>query len=785
MKVYLAPHVSQIDPATGIGRVVIAQHKYLQNYDIELVDDLENADVTAVHTQDFGIFNPDVVHTHGLYWTGDPGSGAYANWHHTINKRIIESIRRARKITVPSNWVAMPFKRDMRISPVVIGHGIDFDEWGPGENRKYVLWNKNRDVDVCDPAPAWELAERGIQVVSTFKPKGGLTPDSMAVVGRVSFEDMKKLIADADVYLATTKETFGIGTLEAMACGVPVLGYSWGGTLDLITHKEDGYLVDPGDIEGLLRGLEYIRKNRKRMSIQARVTAKLYGWKNVIGKYAELYRSVNEPEPNGVAIVIPNFNYGEYIVGAVESAIHQVHPVKEIIVVDDGSTDDSLSILHKNYKNNSLVKIIAQENQGVASARNKGISATQQPFIVCLDADDMLDPHFIQVCQDAMINDRGLGIAYTGITLEQGYGWESYTAWPPEFDWGIQASPHNPPQNCIPSGSMFRRSMWERAGGYRQAYAPAEDTEFWTRGLSTGFTAQKVTREGLFMYRAHPGSASRTKEYKQIDAWLPWMKDKQFPLAAPTKESTLIRSYSTPEISVIIPVGPGHGKYLSNAIESVIGQTFGNWEIIVIDDTYSHELVIDENILRSYPFVNLITPPGNIGAGAARNEGLKAAKSPLVLFLDADDYIMPDALKLMLHKFNLSNGEYVYTDYIRGKVNIELPEYKPELLIEGLIHAVTVLMKRSDAQIIGGFDEDLISWEDWDFFAKCAANKIYGVRLQEFLLVYKAETGRRRETALQRKKELHEVIKSRYELILKKDTEAEKCLDVALVPAET
>lgn len=774
MKLYLAPHVSQIDQATGIGRVVIAQHKYLPEFGIELVNDLESADVTAVHTQGFGIYNPDVIHTHGLYWTGDPGSGNYANWHDSINKRIIEAIRRSRVVTVPSEWVAMPFKRDMRISPAVIGHGIDFDEWEPGDNRKYVLWNKNRDADVCDPGPAWELAERGIQVVTTYAPADKLVPDSMAVIGRLPFDEMKKMISEADVYLATTKETFGIGTLEALACGVPVLGFSWGGTNDLITHEEDGYLVDPGDIDGLIRGLEYIRRNRKRMSTQARATAKLYEWKSVIYKYAEIYQGVVDPVPDGVAVVIPNFNYGEFVVGAVDSVIHQTHPVKEIIVIDDGSTDESLNILHREYKNNPLVKIVAQENQGVASARNNGISETNQPFIVCLDADDMLDPGFVKICRDAMVDDRGLGIAYTGLMLERGMGWESYSAWPPEFDWETQASPHNPPQNCIPSGSMFRRSMWERSGGYRQAYAPGEDTEFWTRGLSLGFTARKVSKRGLFMYRAHPGSASRTKTYKPIDAWMPWMRDKQFPIGSPANDPVQVRSYSSPEISVIIPVGPGHANYLSNALESLVGQDFRDWEVIVIDDTVAHDLVIDEEILKPYPFVRLVVPPGNIGAGAARNEGLKISRSPLVLFLDADDYLMPGSLEYMLHKFNHSDGEYIYTDYIRDGVNIKLREYDPELMLDGLIHAVTVLMKRSDALDVGGFDEDLFGWEDWDFFLKCAVNGIRGVRLQEHLLVYRTDSGKRRESSVKDQKRLFDVIRKRYKKILIKEEESEK-----------
>ena len=207
-----------------------------------------------------------------------------------------------------------------------------------------------------------------------------------------------------------------------------------------------------------------------------------------------------------------------------------------------------------------------------------------------------------------------------------------------------------------------------------------------------GFTAKKVTRAGLFMYRAHAGSASRVRQYHSIDAWLPWMRNKQYPLASPASEPTLIRSYSTPEISVIIPVGDGHEKYLSNAIESIIGQTFGDWEIIVIDDTYGHNLKIDSSILKHYPFVNLLTPPGNLGTGGARNVGMDGARSPLVMFLDADDYLMPDALESMLEKFEVSGGKYVYTDYIREGVKVELPEYEPELLIGFLIILIALLV---------------------------------------------------------------------------------------------
>jgi len=86
-----------------------------------------------------------------------------------------------------------------------------------------------------------------------------------------------------------------------------------------------------------------------------------------------------------------------------------------------------------------------------------------------------------------------------------------------EFDWESQAKPHVPPSNCIPSACMIRKSMWERAGAIRLVYAPGEDAEFWTRGLSVGFTAKKVSDQPLFEYRMHGGSASRTKTYNRTD----------------------------------------------------------------------------------------------------------------------------------------------------------------------------------------------------------------------------------------------------------------------------
>ena len=195
----------------------------------------------------------------------------------------------------------------------------------------------------------------------------------------------------------------------------------------------------------------------------------------------------------------------------------------------------------------------------------------------------------------ALERDRGLGVAYSGVKYIDKDSKDTGLNDNRVFSWEIQAKGGVPPSTCIPSGSMFRKSMWERCGGYRQKYAPGEDTEFWVRGLSLGFTAELVTEECHFWYRGHSGSASRTKVYVPIDDNKPWMRDKKYPAFAPSFYPPAVHSYLNPVVSVIIPVGPGHETLVEDAIESVIGQTVQG---MGIDPGRGYVSLRDERIWR-------------------------------------------------------------------------------------------------------------------------------------------------------------------------------------------
>lgn len=788
LKVHLTPHVTQIKDDNGVGRVIHAQYRHLPRLGIELVHNADEADVIACHMQQNDLPRVDVLHVHGLYWTGDPGSGSYESWHHEANRRILAAARQARAITVPSAWVGECFKRDMRITPEVIGHGVDVLPWAYAEKPgEYILWNKNRCGDVCSPTAAEQLARRHkLPVVSTF----GTPSETMQTIGLLPHGQMLDCVRKAGVYLATTKETFGIGTLEALANGTPVLGYRWGGTAELIKHQVTGYLVEPGDVDGLAEGYAWLMERRMNLIEPCRESARYHRWDRIMARYANLYHRVaayRAHEQHRVSVVIPNYNYGQYVGRAIQSAMTQQPSIHEIIVVDDGSTDDSMAVINEWVGANETIckdwqeqtgtptattlSLIAQTNQGVAAARNAGITAATGDYIVCLDADDQLAPGYVETCRNALTADRGLGIAYTGLGFLAADGTIGPNVWTQDFDWDKQSTPRTPPLTTIHCAAMFRKDAWLRAGGYQQVYAPGEDAEFWTRILSVGYSAKQVTSAPLFGYRNHDGSASKTKEYRPVDTWHPWMRDKAYPMAAPARVQPLVRSYSEPTVSVIIPVGPDHLGYLPAALDSLLGQSFRNWEVICVLDwritEYTHQQQL-RRIDQVYPFIRWDTTPAHAsGPGLARNQGLAMAKAPFVLWLDADDYLTPPALESMLRAYLAGDAGYIYSDWYGrhadGRMEMmEAPDYQQMAWLEQGQHAVTCLMATTGARRLGGFDEDLRGWEDWDFFVKAAIAGVCGVRVPQPLLVYRYHTGTRRDQSLARKDELLAALRDRY-----------------------
>lgn len=288
MRVKMIPSAADFDNESGIRRVCQSYEKYGPKFGIEYVK--EKYDLTAIHAGILSNFDkniPLVAHIHGYYWTADYDS---ESWEYRANSRVIHSSRMATIITVPSEWVAETVRRDMHIDPVVIPHGIEWDEWQADvPNEGYVLWNKNRNMDVCSPEDInpLALANPHVEFYCTFAPREPL--QNVFQIGVIPHDQMKEIIQRAGVYLSTTKETFSIGNLEALASGVPILGYAYGGNLISVRHGVNGYLAVPGDAEDLSNGLNYCIRYRDVLSRNAREIAKGFTWEKAMEKVAKAY----------------------------------------------------------------------------------------------------------------------------------------------------------------------------------------------------------------------------------------------------------------------------------------------------------------------------------------------------------------------------------------------------------------------------------------------------------------------------------------------------------------
>ena len=113
-----------------------------------------------------------------------------------------------------------------------------------------------------------------------------------------------------------------------------------------------------------------------------------------------------------VSVIIPNYNYARYVCEAIDSVLTQTYPNIEIIVVDDGSKDESKEIL-QSY--GGKIKTILQQNQGVSAARNNGLTESKGEFIAFLDADDVWLPQKIEKQIERFLSDDLLGLVHVGV----------------------------------------------------------------------------------------------------------------------------------------------------------------------------------------------------------------------------------------------------------------------------------------------------------------------------------------------------------------------------------
>lgn len=208
-----------------------------------------------------------------------------------------------------------------------------------------------------------------------------------------------------------------------------------------------------------------------------------------------------------VSVVITCYNYGRYLKSAIDSVLEQSLPVEEIIVIDDGSTDNTQAVLTR-YKTNEKVSFVYQKNKGQAKAKNIGIQIARGAFVAFLDADDIWDPQKIEK-QAPLFSNPDVGVVYT----RQKFIDENNRV---HSNAPVRLTPYRGrvvgeilKDNFIPFSSVIvRRTCFEKFGVFDEKLSMSIDWDLWLRcSLGTEFD---YVDEDLLLYRlGHAGQMSK------------------------------------------------------------------------------------------------------------------------------------------------------------------------------------------------------------------------------------------------------------------------------------
>ena len=231
-----------------------------------------------------------------------------------------------------------------------------------------------------------------------------------------------------------------------------------------------------------------------------------------------------------VSIIIPNYNHAQYIEDAIHSVLRQTYRNVEIIVVDDGSRDNSREVI---AAFGDTVRAIFQQNQGLSAARNTGLTASRGKFIGVLDADDMYEPDFVETLVTALQGQPEAGGIYCGYRFVDHLNQplpqiEAREIAPEKLYWALVDG-----NFLVPESMFVRKHCYDAVGFFDTSLRALEDLDMWLR-ITSRFKVIHTTKI-LTRHRILPGSMS-TDPTRQFENRLQVVKKNFGAEPAPTGE---------------------------------------------------------------------------------------------------------------------------------------------------------------------------------------------------------------------------------------------------------
>jgi len=404
-----------------------------------------------------------------------------------------------------------------------------------------------------------------------------------------------------------------------------------------------------------------------------------------------------EPSPK-VSVVLTTYNRAKYLKEAIDSIIKQGMQDWELIIVDDGSTDHTKALV-SSYSD-LRIKYYNFGHNGESFSRNIGNLISRGDIIVVADAETISLPNRLEViCRE--LEKTGADILYSSMFYL-------------DSDGKMERMPSQPflyerlkETNFIYHPTVTYRREVAMKCPYDEESESFEDYSMYFQAVDKGYKFHSI-EEQLVMHQLHDRQSLSSK--------------------GSGTEKGAVPSYklTSPMVSVIIPTRNRPG-FLKEALESVLSQTYKNYEIIVVDDGGEDVSEMINSLDHGGKIIYLRHEDGK-GPSATRNTGLKVAKGKYIAYLDDDDIYYPTHLETLIPFLERSNYKVAYSDSYQAsqtwitdryvitdkKIKYNFDFDRQKFLVCNYIHIISIVHRRELLDEVGLFDEKLETHEDWD-----------------------------------------------------------------------
>jgi len=418
----------------------------------------------------------------------------------------------------------------------------------------------------------------------------------------------------------------------------------------------------------------------------------------LIGKLCADMKGERSPK---ISVVMYTRNRAECLTKAIDSIIEQTIQDWQLIIIDDGSTDDTEEQV-QSYKDRRI-KYYNFGYNGMGFSRNIGNLLSRGEIILVADSDCINLPNRLEVTCIEM-EQNGADIIYSSMFyLNSDMEKKIMSGQPFSYE---KLREHN----FLYHPTVAYRIEVAMKCPYNENSEILEDYSMYLRASDMGYKFHYI-KEPLVIHPLHDGQpiSSKSSEILEVEKGIP----------------TSYR-FTSPVVSIIIPTC-NRPKFLKEALESILSQTYKNFEIIVINDGGEDVSDMITSLNRNGKIIYL-WHENSRGPSAARNTGLKAARGKYIAYLDDDDIYYPNHLETLVVFLARNNYKVAYTDSYQAsqtwitdryvtidkKIKYNFDFDRQRFLVGNYIHIISIVHNKELLNEVGLFDEKLETHEDWD-----------------------------------------------------------------------